>query len=115
MCSPADFLKLGSANRINERCLELQKNKKSSKTKVRLSRFILGIADSGGYAVKWNPNDHLSPLPYSIDPILPCIAGDFELTVTPATIVGEAEAIAIQSMCISVIWMIHVVSWHTYR
>ena len=86
MCSPADFLKLGSANRINERCLELQKNKKSSKTKVRLSRFILGIADSGGYAVKWNPNGH---------PILPYNAGDLELTVTPATIVGEAEAIAI--------------------
>jgi len=47
MCSPADFLKLGSANRINERCLELQKNKKSSKTKVRLSRLIIGIDDSG--------------------------------------------------------------------
>jgi chromosome transmission fidelity protein 1 len=35
MCLPADVLKLGSANRINERCLELQKNKKSSKIKVR--------------------------------------------------------------------------------
>ncbi|KAG2623821.1 hypothetical protein PVAP13_3KG081781 [Panicum virgatum] len=34
LCINKDVLKLGSANRINERCLELQKNKKSSKTKV---------------------------------------------------------------------------------
>lgn len=29
-----DVLKMDSANRINERCLELQKNKKSTKTKL---------------------------------------------------------------------------------
>lgn len=29
-----DVLNMGSANRINERCLELQKNKKSTKIKV---------------------------------------------------------------------------------
>ncbi|RLN28385.1 putative ATP-dependent RNA helicase DDX11 [Panicum miliaceum] len=34
LCINKDVLKLGSANRINERCLELQKNKKTSKTKV---------------------------------------------------------------------------------
>nr|CAB3463498.1 unnamed protein product [Digitaria exilis] len=34
LCINKDVLKLGSANRINERCLELQKNKKSSKIKV---------------------------------------------------------------------------------
>ncbi|KAF0927648.1 hypothetical protein E2562_035498 [Oryza meyeriana var. granulata] len=34
LCINKDVLKLGSANRINERCLELQKTKKSSKTKV---------------------------------------------------------------------------------
>ncbi|OEL34579.1 putative ATP-dependent DNA helicase DDX11 [Dichanthelium oligosanthes] len=34
LCINKDVLKLGSANRINERCLELQKNKKSSKVKV---------------------------------------------------------------------------------
>uniref|UniRef100_A0A0E0PJ32 Helicase ATP-binding domain-containing protein n=1 Tax=Oryza rufipogon TaxID=4529 RepID=A0A0E0PJ32_ORYRU len=34
LCINKDVLKLGSANRINERCLELQKSKKSSKTKV---------------------------------------------------------------------------------
>ncbi|XP_044423565.1 ATP-dependent DNA helicase DDX11 isoform X2 [Triticum aestivum] len=34
LCINKDVQKLGSANRINERCLELQKNKKSSKIKV---------------------------------------------------------------------------------
>uniref|UniRef100_A0A453A0G2 Helicase ATP-binding domain-containing protein n=1 Tax=Aegilops tauschii subsp. strangulata TaxID=200361 RepID=A0A453A0G2_AEGTS len=34
LCINMDVQKLGSANRINERCLELQKNKKSSKIKV---------------------------------------------------------------------------------
>ncbi|KQK07010.1 ATP-dependent DNA helicase DDX11 isoform X1 [Brachypodium distachyon] len=34
LCINNDVRKLGSANRINERCLELQKNKKSSKIKV---------------------------------------------------------------------------------
>ncbi|KAL6624706.1 hypothetical protein ACP70R_032027 [Stipagrostis hirtigluma subsp. patula] len=34
LCINKDVLKLRSANRINERCLELQKNKKSSKIKV---------------------------------------------------------------------------------
>ncbi|XP_040380068.1 ATP-dependent DNA helicase DDX11 isoform X2 [Oryza brachyantha] len=34
LCTNKDVLKLGSANRINERCLELQKTKKSSKAKV---------------------------------------------------------------------------------
>jgi chromosome transmission fidelity protein 1 len=33
-CVPSDVLKLRSVNQINERCLELQKNKKNSKTKV---------------------------------------------------------------------------------
>jgi hypothetical protein len=33
-CVPSDVLKLHSVNRINERCLELQKNKKNCKTKV---------------------------------------------------------------------------------
>ncbi|WVZ97068.1 hypothetical protein U9M48_042630 [Paspalum notatum var. saurae] len=33
LCINKDVLKLGSANRINERCLELQKNNKSSKIK----------------------------------------------------------------------------------
>ncbi|XP_048559091.1 ATP-dependent DNA helicase DDX11-like isoform X2 [Triticum urartu] len=34
LCINMDVQKLGSASRINERCLELQKNKKSSKIKV---------------------------------------------------------------------------------
>jgi len=45
--------------------------------------------------VKWNPNDHLYPLPCSVDPISPYITGDLEQTVMSATIVGEAGAIAI--------------------
>ncbi|XP_048547981.1 ATP-dependent DNA helicase DDX11-like isoform X2 [Triticum urartu] len=35
LCINMDVQKLGSANRINERCLELLKNKKSSKIKLR--------------------------------------------------------------------------------
>uniref|UniRef100_A0A0D9WE08 Helicase ATP-binding domain-containing protein n=1 Tax=Leersia perrieri TaxID=77586 RepID=A0A0D9WE08_9ORYZ len=34
LCINKDVLKLGSTNRINERCLELQKTKKSTKTKT---------------------------------------------------------------------------------
>ncbi|KAJ0962912.1 hypothetical protein J5N97_028034 [Dioscorea zingiberensis] len=34
LCINPEITKLGTANRINERCLELQKNKKSSKVKV---------------------------------------------------------------------------------
>ncbi|KAF3793334.1 putative ATP-dependent RNA helicase DDX11-like protein 8 [Nymphaea thermarum] len=36
MCINADVLKLGSLNRINERCLELQKNKSKGKPKCRI-------------------------------------------------------------------------------
>ncbi|XP_008649467.1 ATP-dependent DNA helicase DDX11 isoform X2 [Zea mays] len=35
LCINKDVLKMGSGNRINERCLELQKNKKSTKIKLK--------------------------------------------------------------------------------
>ncbi|RLN00731.1 putative ATP-dependent RNA helicase DDX11 [Panicum miliaceum] len=43
LCVNKDVLKLGSANRINERCLELQKNKKSSKTKGTQCKELLWV------------------------------------------------------------------------
>lgn len=41
--SCAEVLKLGSSNRINDRCLELQKNKKDAKVKVAFMTFYFVI------------------------------------------------------------------------
>lgn len=55
----SEVSKLGNSTRINERCLELQKNNKKEVSKIKVPKFLISfpLLKFDGYFLLWFPGN----------------------------------------------------------